>query len=327
MTARLYNSNAVKEAALEVITSLQSALGVKPRPAPGSKPAAKPVAPINDVGEEEAETDTLFSSEDEELAASSQGSSTAGVDPGKGFPPPRVAEHRGIDFDDEQDLVELENQMVGSDSDSGDQLSVQAEAARPPLLYNDADMLSLSPSPTLSGSSSPRPQSPKRADPTRSAKGNSAFLPSLTMGGYWSVSEEEASDLDADKSGAMAPRKNRRGQRARQQIWEKKFGSKAKHVQKDGQGSRDVGWDPKRGATESSSGSGYRPGWARSKPKGPSEMASGGNAVKVGPRKIKPGAAKKGEKPLHPSWEAAKKAKERKGANAPAFAGSKMVFD
>ncbi|KAH9890153.1 Bud-site selection protein [Xylariomycetidae sp. FL2044] len=72
--------------------------------------------------------------------------------------------------------------------------------------------------------------------------GSSAFLPTL-MGGYISGSESEASDVDV----APPARKNRRGQRARQAIWEKKYGEKAKHKEKE-KNSRDQGWDMRRGA-------------------------------------------------------------------------------
>ena len=69
------------------------------------------------------------------------------------------------------------------------------------------------------------------------------FVPTLQVG-YISGSESSATDVDAD----MAPRKNRRGQRARQAIWEKKYGAGAKHLKQPNKGTRDSGWDLKRGA-------------------------------------------------------------------------------
>ncbi|KAF2965333.1 hypothetical protein GQX73_g8215 [Xylaria multiplex] len=83
----------------------------------------------------------------------------------------------------------------------------------------------------------------KAVKPASFNTGNSAFLPSL-MGGYVSGSES-ASDVDV----APPTRKNRRGQRARQAIWEKKYGEKAKHHQKE-KDPRDSGWDMKRGAVD-----------------------------------------------------------------------------
>lgn len=74
--------------------------------------------------------------------------------------------------------------------------------------------------------------------------GNSTFLPSL-MGGYISGSDSEASDIDVGPT----LKKNRRGQRARQAIWEKKFKKEANHVKKQIEMSaRDQGWDMKKGA-------------------------------------------------------------------------------
>ncbi len=75
----------------------------------------------------------------------------------------------------------------------------------------------------------------KAVKPISFDMGNSAFLPSL-MGGYISGSES-ASDIDV----APPTRKNRRGQRARQAIWEKKYGEKAKHHQK-AKDTRNSGW-------------------------------------------------------------------------------------
>ncbi|KAF2423385.1 Bud-site selection protein [Tothia fuscella] len=161
----------------------------------------------------------------------------------------------------------------------------------------------------------------------KSAK--STFLPSLADGGYWSGSESAPSDIEDH----IAPRKNRRGQRARQAIWEKKHGKLAKHVvngtpaAKPKANSRDDGWDAKRGATAQGDG----PAWKKGR--GERWKGDGGfggsNAVPVkvvgrdGVRKR--GLAKDDEGPLHPSWEAKKIAKSRDGIVA--FTGKKITFD
>ncbi|PNP37394.1 hypothetical protein TGAMA5MH_10693 [Trichoderma gamsii] len=155
--------------------------------------------------------------------------------------------------------------------------------------------------------------------------GDSTFLPTL-MGGYISGSES-ASDIDA-------PPKKRRGQRARQAIWEKKYGAKAKHLQKQAaSGGRDSGWDMKRGAVgpedqgrkpwkkggRALAGAGDRGGYSQGRERGANAHQESRPAPP--PKPVK----KDNEGPLHPSWEARKKAKEQqKGA---AFAGSKIVFD
>jgi hypothetical protein len=141
----------------------------------------------------------------------------------------------------------------------------------------------------------------------------SAFIPALSHAAYFSGSDSEASDLDVD----MAPRKNRRGQRARQKIAEAKFGAAAKHVQK---AARNKGWDPKRGAI----------GDERAMRTGRGPAISGENAMPLGGvRKEK----KKGERDdkgeLHPSWQAAKAAKESKKLviDLKGAASKKVVFD
>ncbi|KAJ4861846.1 BUD22 domain-containing protein [Trichoderma breve] len=131
--------------------------------------------------------------------------------------------------------------------------------------------------------------------------GDSTFLPTL-MGGYISGSES-ASDIEA-------PPKKRRGQRARQAIWEKKYGANAKHLQKAAtKGGRDAGWDMKRGAVGPEDQGRGKP-WKR-----------GGRPNKPPPKPTK----KDNEGPLHPSWEARKKAKEAQ--KSVAFTGQKVVFD
>ncbi|KAG8998700.1 hypothetical protein FRB93_013479 [Tulasnella sp. JGI-2019a] len=66
--------------------------------------------------------------------------------------------------------------------------------------------------------------------------GESIFLPSLSVGfmpgEYDPYDDYENADIDGP-SGSAIGRRNRRGQKARRAIWEKKYGSKAKHKQKE----------------------------------------------------------------------------------------------
>ncbi|KAH8666786.1 Bud-site selection protein [Xylariales sp. PMI_506] len=210
------------------------------------------------------------------------------------------------------------------------------------------------------------------------SRGNSTFLPSL-MGGYISGSESEASDIDV----APPVRKNRRGQKARQAIWEKKYKEKANHIknqaQKGGPG-RDQGWDPKRGAVGADDAGPWKKGirnpFAKPPPAAegvhPDRQAnfgaqtngkpdqrggrapgggSGGDrppqrrnedngdwrsqqrpmaATKSAPvpapaPKPKPKPKRDDEGVLHPSWQAAKLAKE--ATQKVEFQGKKVVFD
>ncbi|KAM3415403.1 hypothetical protein BST61_g8929 [Cercospora zeina] len=137
------------------------------------------------------------------------------------------------------------------------------------------------------------------------------FLPKLTMSGYVSGS---GSDVDEYVESAK-PKKNRRGQRARQAIWEKKFGKKAKHVQEQAAKQE---WDAKPGAVSTSK-------FARDANKLPlgrrGVQASTTNEVATskGPQRDDTG-------PLHPSWEAAKRAKEKNSAPV-TFQGKRISFD
>ncbi|KAK4032376.1 Bud-site selection protein [Parachaetomium inaequale] len=169
-----------------------------------------------------------------------------------------------------------------------------------------------------SASSISRSPQPKKAKKAKGAlkPSDSTFLPTL-MGGYISGSES-ASDID------VAPeRKNRRGQRARQALWEKKFGEKAKHLQEPAKG-RDSGWDLKRGAIDGNSKpwkQGIRnPLLNKAKGTGANEMELGGPKKEPAPRQ------RDDSGPLHPSWEARRLAKAKEQLSAP-FQGKKITFD
>ena len=166
-------------------------------------------------------------------------------------------------------------------------------------------------------------RSAKSAKPAVPVKATT-FLPSLTLGGYYSNSDSATSDSESAGRN-LKPRKNRMGQQARRQLWEKKFGAKAHHVKKQ---DRDQGWDARRGAQGGDKrglkdrGRGGRSGGRKKKShhalgKGP----TGANSDPVGKRPAK----KEADSPLHPSWEAAKRMKEDK--KSVAFEGKKTVFD
>lgn len=152
-----------------------------------------------------------------------------------------------------------------------------------------------------------------RPPPTKAKA--SSFIPSLSVGYVAGSGSEPESDIEE-----LAPaKKNRRGQRARQQIAEKKYGAKAKHLEKQ-KNDRSSGWDAKRGATDGSRGKKSGMGGGR-----------GGYGQGHGaPSREPPAPPKKKHKddegPIHPSWAAAKAAKEKKSAPV-AFAGKKISFD
>ncbi|KAG8170185.1 hypothetical protein KVR01_000930 [Diaporthe batatas] len=192
-------------------------------------------------------------------------------------------------------------------TDSEEETGSESESESESESGSDSEVSAISPPPKASRKDS------KKADEILKRGG---MLPSL-MGGYISGSESEASDIDV----APAARKNRRGQRARQAIWEKKFKEKAKHLSLEKSG-RDSGWDLKRGAVDGSERTPWKKGI-----KTPFERRPDGQQEHSAPEssRPRPPPKKDDEGPLHPSWEARKKAKEAQ--QAAAFQGKKITFD
>ncbi|KXX73600.1 Protein bud22 [Madurella mycetomatis] len=151
--------------------------------------------------------------------------------------------------------------------------------------------------------------------PPKTKTRDSTFLPTL-MGGYISGSESEASDIDV-----APPRKNRRGQRARQAIWEKKYKEQAKHLQKQATKGRDAGWDLKRGAVDGDS----KP-WKRGIRNPLLDKPKGSGSAQPPPKREPPKRTRDDSGPLHPSWEAKRLARERERMAAP-YQGRKITFD
>nr|OQO29387.1 hypothetical protein B0A51_03169 [Rachicladosporium sp. CCFEE 5018] len=225
-------------------------------------------------------------------------------------------------FADEEMREHWTKHGQSSNKDKSD-MTVNGEATRnedsAPGYYDPSKDLALS---EVSISRSPSPEPQKAAKVAAKPKASS-FVPSLSLGGYISGS---GSDPESDIDVEPAP-KNRRGQRARQKIWEQKFGAGAKHVVKS-QNDPNKGWDPKRGATDSARGRGNSGG--RGRGGAPVGRPAGGRSFPQAYGENRPAAPPKKHKdddgPLHPSWEAAKLAKEKKSAPI-AFVGKKTTFE
>ncbi|KAI1789608.1 Bud-site selection protein [Ganoderma leucocontextum] len=184
----------------------------------------------------------------------------------------------------------------------------------------------------------------KEARPKLTAGGVSTFLPSLAVG--YTRGDSDASDISDDEGAAAdAPRKNRRGQRARRAIWEKKYGGNANHVKQQQQqyppqhhiqkgklhGERDErgakfnptaprpGRDPRHENAN-------RDGVSRSAPI--QRHAGGAGLERIDGRTGggHGGNGAQGEKPLHPSWEAKKKLKEKQNPGIVLAQGKKITF-
>lgn len=194
----------------------------------------------------------------------------------------------------------------------------------------------------------PIPPPKRKLPPPTFPPKTTTFLPSLSLSGYWSGSDTSHPSSSSDNtSSAKIQRRNRMGQQARRALWEKKFGRNANHVKKqEGVYDRNQGWDARKGAQGLEDEKGWRGrgrgnrrggvgrgvgdarrGRGRSTGKvegGRNAQRTGANSDPVISRKTAAKPATK-EGPLHPSWEAARKAKEQKKVLP--FQGKKVVFD
>jgi len=271
------------------------------------------------------------------------------------------------DLDTDEDIAQYGHRIAssspskdGSDAEENDTFGGSPLHTNGRPQVTEAFSLSPSPSPSLVPSKTTPNPSITKPPPV-----HTTFLPSLTLGGYFSGSESNSdSDLDQrnpyqhhlSSKGAPGPalpepRKNRRGQRARQQIAEKKFGSSAKHLQKqqlqqrlqtkEGRsGDRDGGWDVRKGATaetgensrgrQAGRGRGGKDrgmGFGKVRSTGP----TGANGEAVAARSTrredpKTGGGDADGGPIHPSWEAAKKRKAQRAKVTGLFQGKKITF-
>ncbi|GAA5861131.1 hypothetical protein JCM3774_002200 [Rhodotorula dairenensis] len=118
-----------------------------------------------------------------------------------------------------------EDAWSGSEDDEAEGVAADVPASK------KRKNLSLSPPPALQSKKAKAAAAAAAAKPITS----SSFLPSLAAG-YISYSDSDGEEArwikDEERKDQKDKRKNRRGQRARQAIWEKKYGSAAAHVVK-----------------------------------------------------------------------------------------------
>ncbi|KAL8762939.1 MAG: hypothetical protein Q9184_001161 [Pyrenodesmia sp. 2 TL-2023] len=330
--ARLFNSQPVKKAMDDCIASIRLSLGLDGLQAGKRKRIRKadfrqeqedgqvksePKEPGKSDHEPEGDTETdIVSKVDAMLQDSDQASNSSGS----------------------HDYDEYNSRLAASSDESfdgfSDAINFDSSELHAKLANVSSKDLSLSRSLGSSGSSvrsvTPPPRKKQVIRGVNPSTKGTTFLPSLTMGGYWSGSEP-ASDDEGDLD--RTERKNRRGQRERRLIAEKKYGHNAKHLKNQPTwNNRDHGWDARTGA-RAADGRGKRGRGRggntvalhtpRSTNKGPA-FSSGANSdpVGLGRSLVKANPA---EGPLHPSWQAAKAAKEQK--KAATFQGKKVVFD
>lgn len=332
VTARLFKVKQVKNVVDRVVEDLKGVLGV----AKGKEDAKEEVGGKKVQEKKAPKDEDTAKKEDVDM----KDASDEGDDPYMAFSA-RIAEPSSGEDDSEASVTDDERppSIVDSDSEHDPDTDLDADSESESEELGEVEEVDGANGELLSNEDSEDEDSRSDSDsdsaaiPTKNIKAkaieekptSSAFIPALSHAAYFSGSESEASDLDVD----VAPRKNRRGQRARQKIAELKYGQKAKHLEK---AQRSATFDPKRGAV-----SGTDKRQRRGKPLGGGPQQSGGNAEPLGERsdkkdrKIGVGAKRDDKGELHPSWQAAKMAKESKklkidlsGAKP---AGKKVVFD
>lgn len=151
----------------------------------------------------------------------------------------------------------------------------------------------------------------------------SAFLPSLSVGFIRGDSDTDFSD--SEEKAADITKKNRRGQRARRAIWEKKFGRHANHVMKQRASNRPdapsgiavVRKDQRQYRSANRDFDGASLSGRRQDARIPDKNRYDASA------RLMPGNRRE-EKSLHPSWEAKKK--QQNVAIVPAQ-GTRIVFN
>ncbi|KAJ6490708.1 BUD22-domain-containing protein [Mycena vitilis] len=205
---------------------------------------------------------------------------------------------------------------------------------------------------------------PVKAKAKEAPASASQFLPSLAVGFVRGGSDSDF-DEDADGVEEEGPKKNRRGQRARRAIWEKKYGRGANHKKKEAeevakeraeQKAQFEARQAKRAAAVAAGGSTSRPGHARGgKWSEGAQVADRGwgargtaqtqtqahpqtqTQTQTGPPQQRNGTGASGgyggargqakpEAGLHPSWAAKKAMKEKMGSGIVPSQGTKIVF-
>ncbi|KAJ3566929.1 hypothetical protein NP233_g6688 [Leucocoprinus birnbaumii] len=233
-----------------------------------------------------------------------------------------------IAADSDMDLEEAEDRIIdetGWESGTVDEeerlndSGVDSEEDEPAIFEFDSDIETNRRTKPLQSAA------PAKLPAAQQSNATSTFLPSLSVGFIRGSDESDWSDTEA-KAADPGQKKNRRGQRARRAIWEKKYGRNANHKKKELLEAQD-----KKKNREANNRPGVHPGFQRP---ANSHIATGSNKW---PRDNKPGpsqpavshtqaSTKSHDKPLHPSWEAKRKLKEQQSVAIRPSEGTKIKF-
>ncbi|KLO11465.1 Bud-site selection protein [Schizopora paradoxa] len=187
----------------------------------------------------------------------------------------------------------------------------------------------------------PTKQKSTAAESSNLASG-STFLPSLSVGFIPGNSDSEWSDGEAD-AGELPQRKNRRGQRARKAIWEKKYGRNANHIKKQqeqemqdtltkayanagrgrGRGRGGFQAQASRGGHEGAANGGFGRGRGGNQAGTPSQEPF---SARSGEQHYREKKVDVSDKPIHPSWAAKMRLKEKQSAAIVPAQGKRITF-
>lgn len=311
VVGRLFNSNPVKKALADILKTIYGVLGIPQLDTMDTKNEVDPTR-------QESKKPAKGKSEDEFDGFSGDESTSHDARQG--------TELSGSEIDDDELFENARARLASSDDDSSDE-DFAIELPMPEtagIRANDSGKEHTSISPSPSNASGPLDRRRLNTDLQRTIPGKTAFFPSLSMGGYYSGSESE-DDINQYQGPALPKeRKNRRGQRARQQLAELKYGQSAKHLgSRKVQDERGSGWDAKRGAIGQGDRQNYRARQGKVDPKFTKDRA-----LERTPRTSKSETQKSRDDdgPIHPSWEAAKRRKMQ-DQTKPSFQGKKITFN
>lgn len=298
--ARLFKSGPVQAAMTEALKGIRAALGLEElKPNSKKRLRAKDYANCNQAND----TDKPVAPEREGSSMSKIQAQAQDEDEWSGHSALKSPEGgQGHDVQDDADEHDEYDIYASRLAASSDERSIEEDAQGQNHDRDKLDDMSITEEEEEEEEDNNNPHPPKPIKSIKPIKQpptttKTTFLPSLSLAGYCSGSDSSSSVTKK----TIPARKNRMGQQARRALWEKKFGSNAKHVKKEKDRAREGRFAKKTGA----------------------------NGDPVGVRKPK-GKPFAGEGPLHPSWEAARRAKERgkmEMAAAAAFRGKKVVFD
>ena len=260
-----------------------------------------------DVTKDESGDISEESEDSDESESESESEAHAEIDAEEAFDKFSAYDNMVAGSDDEQDFVadpnvdynEITDQEMSGSGGLGESES-----------ESESESGSESESDEIDRKSAKVPKKEVKTDKKEAKKPTKVALPQLATGYYSGGSDDEEEDVDNDKivKEATTQRKNRRGQRARQKIWEQKYGKLANHVQKENLRIASEREQKQKEFEE-----------RQRKREMKEKLAQETNTSKTA------GSLSSSGMKVHPSWEA-KKLAEEKLKNVK-FTGKKITFD